>query len=284
MLLVSFVAKAEVEVPKFTHQYVNDYGDLLSPSEDQSINQMLKAYQDSTSNQLVVLTLTSFDDQNDGPLFDFSKKVFTSWGIGQKSKNNGVLLVVVKTLASKRAPGLRIVTGYGAEGPLPDLICKRIIESIRPAINEGNYYQGINSAVNQMVVHLKGEFKADGKPKPEDLPTWIIILIIFIVIAFAVMIMHALRSIGHINDDDNDLSDNFNHSGSNDEEDYNKSRRSRDNSDIFIASALITDSKSENDSINSYNVESEPELESENESDTDCDCGGGDSGGGGAGD
>ena len=282
MLVALFVSASEIDVPKFTHQYVNDYGDLLSPSEEQGINQMLKNYQDSTSNQLIVLTLATFDDQNDGPLFDFSKRVFSSWGIGQKAKNNGVLLVVVKTLASKRAPGLRIVTGYGAEGPLPDLICKRIVESIRPAINGGNYFQGINSALNLMIVSLKGEFKADGKSKPEDLPIWIIIFIAFIVIAIIAMIVYALKSIGHLNDDDEDLSGEFNHSGFSEDEDDNKSRKSRDNNDIFIASTFMSGNDSSDYSSSSYS--SGDSGGDSGGSDSGCDCGGGDSGGGGGGD
>lgn len=275
ILIALFSFGSDVAIPVFTHNYVNDYGSMLSEAEEHNLNTMLKNYQDSTSNQLIVLTLTSFNDQTDGPLFDFSKAVFTSWGIGQKAKNNGVLLVIVKTLASKRAPGLRIVTGYGAEGPLPDLVCKRIVESIRPSINEGNYYQGINSALNLMIVHLKGEFKADGKEKTEGLSTWAMFLIGLIILVVIGLIVYALSSTGE-NDDESSPSNDSN------SDDYHNSRRNsrsgdRDddnNSNIFIASSFMS-----GDSSSDYSSGGDS-----GGSDSGCDCGGGDSGGGGGGD
>lgn len=175
------------DVPKATN-YVNDYGNLLSVQEQNQLNQFLKTYQDSTSNQIAVLTLINYDDQKDGPLFDYSMQVFRTWKIGQKSKNNGVLLVVVKNLASKNAPGLRIVTGYGLEGPLPDAICRRIIENIRPLVNEGKYYQGINTGITSMIVQIKGEFTNDSKSDDISWGLIIIIIIIVIVIIFIIVI------------------------------------------------------------------------------------------------
>lgn len=189
LALVSFSMLAgNFEKFKFTN-YVNDYGNLLSKQEQDELNHRLKIYQDSTSNQIAILTLTSYDNVKNGPLFDFSMSVFEDWKIGQKAKDNGVLLVVVKNLASKNAPGLRIVTGYGLEGPLPDAICNRIVESIRPLVNEGNYYKGIDLAVTTMIFNIKEEFTADNK-KSDDMNNLLIlivvIVIIIIIIAFVV--------------------------------------------------------------------------------------------------
>lgn len=174
------------EVPKALN-YVNDYGKLLSQKEQDQLNQTLKMYQDSTSNQLAVLTLPSFDDQKEGLLFDFSIKVFRTWGIGQKSKNNGVLLVVIKDLASKHAPGLRIVTGYGLEGALPDIACKHIIDDIRPLINKGQYYQGIDLALKGIITEIKGEYSADSeKVTFGDIVLLIIVIIVILLFLIAV--------------------------------------------------------------------------------------------------
>ncbi len=188
-LLICFILATlfafATDVPKLNN-YVNDYGNLLSISEKDQLNQMLKTHEDSTSNQLFVLTLLSYNDVIEGSLFDFSMKVFKEWKIGQKTKKNGVLFVVIKNLASKNAPGLRIVTGYGLEGSLPDATCKRIIESVRPLINNGNYYQGIHIAIQSMITNIKDEFTHDVSKEKLN---WTLILIIIVIIVIIIIIL-----------------------------------------------------------------------------------------------
>lgn len=168
--------------------YINDYGHLLSEAKRNSLEQMLKTYHDSTSNELAVLTLEKFDDRTEGVLFDYSLKVFRTWGIGEKSKNNGVLLVVVKNLASKNAPGLRIATGSGLEGALTDFTCRTIIDTIRPMINAAKYDQGIETGLTLIIKSIKGEFKADCTGGLEAIPWWgwVIIIIILLIVMIVI--------------------------------------------------------------------------------------------------
>ncbi|MCM2339134.1 MAG: TPM domain-containing protein [Burkholderiales bacterium] len=166
LLLVFLSSFLVAQVPKFEN-YINDLGNMLSTEEENQLNQFLKSYQDSTSNQIAILTLLNYDDRNEGPLFDFTMKVFQNWKIGQKSKNNGVLLIIVKNLATKNAAGLRIAVGYGLEGALPDARCSQIIENIRPLINEGKYFQGISTGIFSIISSIKGEFvNEEIKTKP----------------------------------------------------------------------------------------------------------------------
>ncbi len=273
VMLVVYFSMSAMDIPKFTHQYVNDYGSLLSDSEEHSLNLMLKNYQDSTSTQLVVLTLTSYDDRTDGPLFDFSKSVFSEWGIGQKAKDNGVLLVVVQNLASKNAPGLRIVTGYGTEGAIPDAVCQRIVESIRPSINEGNYYKGINSALGLMIIQLKGEFAAD--VKSESLPNWAMYLVAIVVFIIILLTIYLLVKSNKNDDDSEESKNNYNH-------DEPKRNRDSSNNSVFIASSYVSSDNSSDYSSGYSGSDSSSSYSSS--SDSGCDCGGGDSGGGGGGD
>lgn len=181
-ILFSISVSAQQEVPKFTN-YVNDYGNMLSAEEETQLNSILKSYQDSTSNQIAILTLASYDDRNEAPLFDFTMNVFQTWKIGQKSKDNGILLVVVKNLTSKYGAGLRIAVGYGLEGSLPDATCKKIIEGIRPLINGGRYYTGINYAVSEMVSKTKGEFLNDNKKQENNAGIFVLVLVVILSLA-----------------------------------------------------------------------------------------------------
>ena len=169
---------------------------MLSQQEESHLNQMLKTFQDSTSNQIAVLTLTDFDDRTEGPLFDFSKKVFTTWGIGDKTKNNGVLFVVVKNLASKNGIGLRLMPGYGLEGALPDVTCRKINESVRSLLSNGEYFKGINSAVGQIMDKTQKEFNSEVSKKGESLPLLVIIFFILLGLAIVLFLVELLDSFG----------------------------------------------------------------------------------------
>jgi len=158
LIISSCFSSIASDVPSFNN-YVNDHGKVLSSNELLELNKGLKLFDDSTSTQIAVLTIPSHNDRTEGPLFDLCRRVFTTWGIGQKDKNNGVLLVIVKHLASKNGPGIRIYTGYGLEGALPDAICNRIIEeTIRPLVNQGKYYEAIDSGLNRIKSYVKDEY------------------------------------------------------------------------------------------------------------------------------
>ena len=261
-LIIIAISVNAYNIPQFTN-YVVDEGDLLTGQEENQLNAMLKAYQDSTSTQIAVLTLTSFDDENEGSLFDFSMDIFKNWKLGQKSKKNGVLLVVVQNLASKRAPGLRIATGYGMEGPLPDAICKRIIENIRPSINEGQYYQGISTGVASIISQIKGEYTADKSNENNNDFMMIVLIgfgIILVSIFFVILLFSARES----------TRDNSSYGSSYGRRSSSTTRRSSSNSDYttYSTPSSYTDSgSSSSDSGSSFDG-----------------GGGGDSGGGGAGD
>ncbi len=198
LVVITLCRLFAVDVPSFNN-YVNDHGKVLTENELSGLNKNLKAFDDSTSTQIAVLTVPSYNDREDGPLVDFCHKVFTSWGVGQKNKNNGVLLVIVKHLASKNGPGIRIYTGYGLEGALPDAICRRIIEeNIRPAINSSRYYEGISSGVERIKSYVKDEYLAKDKIKKtiKDIPEIVLFIIIFFVIIILFIIIRSLALSG----------------------------------------------------------------------------------------
>lgn len=131
--------------------YVSDYAGLLSASESQTIDAKLRAHEQQTSNQVVVLTVKSLEGE---PIERFGIKVFDSWKVGQKGKDNGVIFII-----SKDDRKTRIEVGYGLEGALTDLECELILENVvKPRFREGNYYQGINEAIDAIFKGIAGEF------------------------------------------------------------------------------------------------------------------------------
>jgi uncharacterized protein len=155
---------------------VNDFAGVLLKSEDDALEQKVVAYYDSTSTQIAVVTLKSIGD------YDISQvglKILRDWGIGVKGKNNGILILVA--VEDRK---IRIETGYGMEGAVPDLVANQIINQIiKPAFREEHYYEGLNGAVDAIQKAAAGEFKADPrKSKPGMSPGAVFLLIMVIVI------------------------------------------------------------------------------------------------------
>lgn len=90
-------------------------------------------------------------------MMQLSQEIFGAWDIGQKGKNNGVLIAVFVNDHK-----FRIHTGYGMEGILPDLLTKRIQdEDMRPSFKQNNYFEGINSGVDKLIFYSRNGFKAE---------------------------------------------------------------------------------------------------------------------------
>lgn len=152
-LLVTLSGAAEVP-PLRAH--VNDYASMLSPEVAQRLEEELAAFERSDSTQIVVLTIPSLEGE---VLEEYSIKVVEAWKIGQKGKDNGALLLVVKNDRK-----VRIEVGRGLEGKLTDLVSGRIIRNeIRPAFKSGDYNAGIVAGVRAIEATARGEYKAEAR-------------------------------------------------------------------------------------------------------------------------
>lgn len=133
---------------------VNDYAGLLNVDEVSAIEARLKAVEDATSNQFVLAIFKSLEGQS---LEDFSIRLADAWKIGQKGKDNGVILLLFTD--DKK---IRIEVGKGLEGVITDAHSGRIIrEIIAPRFREANYAAGLMGAVDALDKSSRGEFKAD---------------------------------------------------------------------------------------------------------------------------
>ena len=160
-------------------RFVNDYvGGLLSSSQIIQLETKLKGYYDTTSTQIVVVIVKTVQPYD---ISEYAFKLGREWGVGQKGKNNGIIILW--------APGDRkvfIATGYGMEGSITDAYSKRIIEQeIKPRFKELQYYAGLDAATDRIIKYAKGEFEAD--PASEDDGAGWIGIVVFIIILIVVL-------------------------------------------------------------------------------------------------
>lgn len=153
LLCLAFTAAfGQKEVPFLTGR-VNDVAGVLSSNTIEELEQLLKAHEDSTTNQIAVLIINSLDGEI---LEQYSLKVAETWALGQKGKDNGVLLLV--SLTDRK---MRIEVGYGLEGDLTDALSSRIIRNeIAPYFRQENYDQGIKSGVEAIIAAIDGSYVA----------------------------------------------------------------------------------------------------------------------------
>lgn len=167
------VIYAQPQIPTLKG-WANDYTNTLSSEELNNLNQRLKAYEDSTSNQIVVLMINTLDDY---PIEYFSHETAEQNKIGTKENDNGLLLLIVKD--DKK---LRIEVGYGLEGVIPDALASSIIRNvIVPHFKKNNFYEGIEAGINAIIAAIGGEYKIEKKPQSDNnkFPFFILFIIIF---------------------------------------------------------------------------------------------------------
>ena len=156
LLAIGCATFAAEVIPPAPARYFNDYASVVSPATATSLNTTLENFERESSSQIVVAIFTKM--QSDSSIEDYANRVFQTWKIGQKNKNNGLALFV---FVQDRK--MRIEVGYGLEGALPDALCKRIIEDeIKPGFKAGDYDAGLAAGVTAILAATKGEYKGTG--------------------------------------------------------------------------------------------------------------------------
>src|SRR5208337_4321026 len=126
------------------------------PATAARLDHTLEDFEKQSSCQIVVAVYPKL--QTDSAMEDYTVRVFRAWGVGQKDKNNGAVLFVFV-----QDHKMRIATGYGLEGALPDATCKRILDDeITPRFKQGDYDGGLSAGVTAMIAAAKGEYKGTG--------------------------------------------------------------------------------------------------------------------------
>ncbi|OGN11553.1 MAG: hypothetical protein A3C69_03795 [Candidatus Yanofskybacteria bacterium RIFCSPHIGHO2_02_FULL_43_12] len=154
-LLIPFVVFA-YQNPGIPTGFVNDFAEMLTAEQRQSLEKKINDFEKTTGNELSVVTVSGLGGDT---IENFAVKLFEDWGIGKKNKDNGVLLLIARDERQ-----FRIEVGYGLEGALTDARSFWITQNIlRPAFQKGDYYGGISDGVGSIISITKGEFKPDTK-------------------------------------------------------------------------------------------------------------------------
>ena len=180
-LLLSNSAMAQDFPPKSSPpRLVNDFVGMLSSGEKASLEQKLKNYSDSTSTQITVVILKSTGGYPPG---DYAFALGEKWGVGQKDKDNGIVL-----LWATEDRKIFIATGRGMEGPLPDAICKRIVNQVLiPNFKNQAWYEGLDQATSEIFARATGEYKNENQGQSSGDDGGAVVFIVLIIIAFLVI-------------------------------------------------------------------------------------------------
>ncbi|MDP2303336.1 MAG: TPM domain-containing protein [Ignavibacteria bacterium] len=152
ILLFSVNVFSQPKVPTLT-KWATDFTNTLTPNELNQLNNYLKTFEDSTSNQLLFLMIPTLEGF---PIEDFAYETAKQNKIGSKKNDNGILFLVAK---DDRL--LRIEVGYGLEGALPDAVSSQIIRNeVVPQFKNGNFFAGIAAGIQSIVDATAGEYKS----------------------------------------------------------------------------------------------------------------------------
>ncbi|MBN8576116.1 MAG: TPM domain-containing protein [Cytophagales bacterium] len=170
LLVVGSGALAQKPVPELWGVRVHDDARVLTHETVETLEAQLKAYEDSTSNQIAILTIASLEGE---PIETYSLRVAENWKLGKKEKDNGVLLLIAVDDHE-----MRIEVGQGLEGALTDALCNRIIRNeMAPAFRRADFDSGVTAAINAITKAIGGEYTATDSNELLELSTTARILI-----------------------------------------------------------------------------------------------------------
>ncbi len=167
-----------------------EFPGYLSTEETQALENKLEVFSNETSNQLCIVIIDSLWGFSTA---DFCERIITTWGVGKKDKNNGIIILIKPTGGAGDRDAF-IATGYGLEGAIPDLTCKKIVDNeLIPNLKNGESYKALDAASTVLMALAKGEYNSKdysrkaGSKNGDSLWRYIIIavfILIFIIRIF----------------------------------------------------------------------------------------------------
>ncbi|MDD2838387.1 TPM domain-containing protein [Sulfuricurvum sp.] len=168
--------------PQLSGRVVDQAG-LLTPDQERALSELSKSIEDNSTAQVVVVTLKSLEGYD---IADYGYQLGRHWGIGQKGKDNGLLIIV-----APNEHKVRIEVGYGLEGSITDALSHELIQSqLIPRFKQQDVYGGINNTMEQIkniLSHEPTDAAVADKKSEKDRFYWV-------VIAFIPFFFMALRS------------------------------------------------------------------------------------------
>lgn len=180
-LIICLVSMSFAQVPEKPNAWINDYADILSSSEEQRLNQQLRALEQRSSNQIFAAIFPALPEGE--YLEGFATKIFDKWRPGLGDQANGLLILIA--LKERK---IKIETGYGLEDVITDAQAGAVIrDQMGPYFRKSDYYGGINAALQVLIPAAEGKYKIPVKQKKKSTGkgtgiSGLIVLFIFIMI------------------------------------------------------------------------------------------------------
>jgi uncharacterized protein len=191
--VLATISIGQNDLPEKPQSWVNDYADVLSASDEKSLNDMLSGLEKRTSNQIFVAIFRQLPENS--YLEDFAVKLYEKWRPGLPEEDNGILLVLF--IDDKK---IRIEVGYGLEDAVTDAQAGTVIrEHMTPFFRKGDYYQGIKSALEVLILAAEGKYQIpleEKNKKREGIPIGMLITF-FIIIIIISRIARGNRATGY---------------------------------------------------------------------------------------
>jgi len=176
---------------------VNDFAGILTSEQVRALENKLVAFNEKTSTQIAIVIVKDIYGYEKG---DYTFRLAEKWGIGQKGKNNGILIMVKPKTSDGQTGKVFIAVGYGLEGAVPDITARKTIISaeMMPSFKVNDYYTGLDKATSVLISLTSGEFTADEYDKkiskPSIFPGFGFLFIIFVL--FMVFNRNRYRTVG----------------------------------------------------------------------------------------
>jgi hypothetical protein len=148
------------DIPALPSHHFNDYANVVSSATASRLDSVLQNNERESTDQIVVAVFPKM--LSDAPIDNYAMRVFNSWGVGQKGKNNGVILFVFV-----QDHKMFLQVGSGLVKVLPDATCQQILNTeIRPHLKVGDFDGGLNAGVTAIIAATQGAYHEGGSPKP----------------------------------------------------------------------------------------------------------------------
>lgn len=151
-------AQNDLPDPMRPLRMVNDFSNVFSSQQQASLEDKLRNYHNQTTVQIYVVTVNTLG--GDAP-YNYAARLGEKWGIGQKGKDNGVL-ILIKPKTKEERGDVFIAPGYGLEAMLNDAYCGRIIDNtMMPSLKNNDYYTATDNAIDAIINRISEEGTAD---------------------------------------------------------------------------------------------------------------------------
>jgi uncharacterized protein len=192
LLIITFSSSVFADIPPRPSppRLVNDFADILTDQQENTLERKLVAFNDTTSNQITIVTVRSLDGYDPNM---YAAEIGLQWKVGRKEFDNGVVVLIKPEYGNERGQ-VAIQSGYGLEPVITDAVSKRIIENdMIPEFRNNNYYGGIDGAVNILMKLAAGEISSKdyAKGSPVNAITSLLPFLIFIIIFILIRVSNA---------------------------------------------------------------------------------------------